>query len=116
MLIPIKTLDDLGRVLRATRKAQNIRQEDLAGVAGVGHVFVREAEHGVETVSVGRLMKLFAELGLELQVDVPDEIRNEIAHSCSVALRPIKRRGQAPQSLKHSASADANDLSTLSSK
>ena len=42
----INTVADLGLILRAVRKSQGLRLDDLAGSAGLGHVFAREVEYG----------------------------------------------------------------------
>ena len=43
----------LGLVVRATRKAAGLRQDELAGAAGVGLRFVVELERGKPTAQIG---------------------------------------------------------------
>lgn len=62
---------EVGEIIRATRKANKIRLDDIAGMAGVGHVFVGDVEYGKETAQIGRVIKLMRELGLKFTVDVP---------------------------------------------
>lgn len=71
MKIQITTVAELGEVVRATRKANNIRLDDVASMAGLGPVFVGDVEYGKETVQMGRVLQLLRELGLKLVVDVP---------------------------------------------
>lgn len=78
--------------MRATRRTQKVRLDDLAGSAGVGHVFARDVEHGKETVQLGRVLKLLAELGIELKADLSDDTQAEWERLRGVGLRPIKRR------------------------
>ena len=59
--------------IRAVRKEQGMRQDDTAGGAGVGHVFLRDVERGKETVQLGLVLKVLDELGIELSIDIPDE-------------------------------------------
>ena len=92
MHIPIKTPQELGLAIRATRRAQKVRLDDVSGSAGVGHVFTREVEHGKETVQLGRVMRLLEELGIELMVDVPDEAMAELSRLRKTGLRPLKPR------------------------
>jgi transcriptional regulator with XRE-family HTH domain len=92
MHIPIKTPQELGLAIRATRRAQKVRLDDVSGSAGVGHVFTREVEHGKETVQLGRVLRLLEELGIELMVDVPDEAMVELARLRKTGLRPLKPR------------------------
>lgn len=92
MHIPIKTPQELGLAIRATRRTQKVRLDDVSGSAGVGHVFTREVEHGKETVQLGRVLRLLEELGIELMVDVPDEAMDELARLRKTGLRPLKPR------------------------
>ncbi len=82
--------------MRASRKAQNVRLDDLAGSAGVGHVFVREVEHGKPTVQLGRVLKLLAEVGIELKADVPDEAIDVLALLRATGSRPLEGRRRSP--------------------
>lgn len=72
MKIPITTMAELGQVTRATRKANNIRLDDAASMAGLGAVFVGDVEYGKETVQMGRVLQLMKELGLKLTVEIPE--------------------------------------------
>ena len=92
MNIPIQSPKDLGIAIRATRKAQHVRLDDVAGSAGVGHVFVREVEHGKESISLGKVMQLMRELGLKLTVEIPEIAEAEYSKLRSAGLRPLKPR------------------------
>lgn len=72
MATPIRTTTDLGKVIRSQRKAQGLRQQDVADVIGASHVFVRHVEQGRPTVQLGRVLQLLEELGIELRADLPD--------------------------------------------
>jgi len=95
MELLIKTPQELGLLVRATRKQQKIRMDDVAGSAGVGPVFVREVERGKSTVQLGRVMKLLAELGIELRADVSDEVIPAFEHLKKVGVKPLKPRRSA---------------------
>jgi len=92
MDIPITSPQQLGLLIRATRKAQKLRLDDLAGTAGVGHVFVREVERGKETVQLGRVMRLLGELGIELTAGVSPEVAPEFQRLQSVGVKPLRPR------------------------
>jgi transcriptional regulator with XRE-family HTH domain len=92
MLITIKSPGQLGLLIRAVRKHQKIRMDDIAGSAGVGPVFVREVERGKETVQLGRVMQILAELGIELQADVPDEVKDTLAALTTKGVKPFTPR------------------------
>ena len=88
----IHTVADLGLILRAVRKSQGLRLDDLAGSAGVGHVFAREVEHGKATVQMGRVLKLLQEAGLQLTVDIPSRALEQFEALQSTGLKPLKPR------------------------
>lgn len=93
MLVPILSPQQLGLLIRATRRTQKLRMDDTAGTAGVGHVFVREVERGKPTVQLGRVMRLLAELGIELKAEVADAVMPEFQRLESVGVKPpIPRR------------------------
>lgn len=58
----------LGQLIRAERKRQQLTQEQLAGVAGVGVRFVRELESGKESCRVGLTLTVLQTLGLTVSI------------------------------------------------
>lgn len=58
----------LGQLIRAERKRQQLTQEQLAGVAGVGVRFVRELESGKEGCRVGLALTVLQTLGLTVNI------------------------------------------------
>lgn len=74
----INDVGDLGQVIRAARKAHGLRQDDLAGSAGVSHVYMRDLEHGKETVQMGRALKVLKELGVRFEVAIPDDVHERL--------------------------------------
>lgn len=96
MQVKISSPQELGLLIRATRKTQKMRLDDVAGSAGLGHVFVREVERGKETVQLGRVMKLLAELGIELHADVPQDVAPVLAALKVTGVKPLKPRRPLP--------------------
>ncbi|WP_348672915.1 hypothetical protein [uncultured Abyssibacter sp.] len=70
MNIPITNPTELGELIRAVRKTQRVRMDDIPGMS---HVFVRDVERGKPTAQIGLVMALLDELGIRLVADVPDE-------------------------------------------
>lgn len=105
MLINISSPQTLGLLIRASRKRQKIRMDDVAGSAGVGPVFVREVERGKETVQLGRVMKLLAELGIELKAEVPEDVVHTFAELKLSGVKPLKPRARTSKA----AATDARD-------
>ncbi|HAT30848.1 MAG TPA: transcriptional regulator [Janthinobacterium sp.] len=106
MFIDITSPQELGLLIRATRKHQKIRMDDVAGSAGVGPVFVREVERGKETVQLGRVMQILAELGIELKADVPDEVMPALALLRRTGVKPLTRRKPARKDASAKREAD----------
>jgi len=98
MLIKITSVQELGLLIRATRKKQKIRMDDIAGSAGVGPVFVRDVERGKETVQFGRVLKLLKELGIELRADVSEDVGPAFHLLKQVGVKPLKPRGLVSKS------------------
>lgn len=64
---------DIGAAVRRARKAAGLRQDDLAGLAGVGTRFLIELEAGKPTMRLDKLLGVLAALGIDLHVDgAPD--------------------------------------------
>lgn len=74
MQIPINSAGTIGKVVRASRKAQKVRQDDAAGSIGVSENFLGKVEKGSESVQWGKLFQVLEGLGVRVIVDVPDDI------------------------------------------
>ena len=65
------TPSDLGTFVRRVRKAQGLRQDQLAGVAGVGLRFIVDLEAGKPTIQVGKLLTVLEALGCKVAITPP---------------------------------------------
>lgn len=74
MKIAINNPAAIGKVVRATRKAQKIRQDDAAGSIGVSENFLGKIERGGDSVQWGKLFQVLEGLGVKVMVDVPDSV------------------------------------------
>ena len=74
MKIPIDNAAAIGKVVRASRKAQKIRQDDTAGSIGVSENFLGKIERGSESVQWGKLFQVLEGLGIRVMVDVPESV------------------------------------------
>lgn len=61
----------LGRLVRRERKAQNLKQAELAAVSGVGVRFIVDLEAGKPTLQLGKVLHVVATLGCEIEVTPP---------------------------------------------
>lgn len=96
MKVMVSDVKQAGMLVRAVRKSQSLRQDDLAGSAGVGHVFVRDAERGKETIEFGRFLRLLDELGIRMEFDVPESSIPEYERLKTTGLKPLPTRGSKP--------------------
>ena len=69
----------LGQVIRAARRHSKVRLDDLAATAGVSKQFTSDVEHGKPTVQLGLVLKLLAELGIGLELDIPEDAARTLA-------------------------------------
>jgi len=74
MKIAIDNAAAIGKVVRASRKAQKIRQDDAAGSIGVSENFLGKIERGSDSVQWGKLFQVLEGLGVRVTVDVPDNV------------------------------------------
>ena len=74
MKIPINNAAAIGKVVRASRKAQKIRQDDAAGSIGVSENFLGKIERGSDSVQWGKLFQVLQGLGIRVEVDIPDDV------------------------------------------
>lgn len=68
----IRNTQELGRVVRAVRKSQGVRQDDTAGSIGVSENFLAKVEHGGERAQLGKVLQVLHELGIEIVLKFPE--------------------------------------------
>lgn len=97
--ISIQSVAAFGQVVRAVRKAGGVRQDDVAGSVGVSHVYLRDLEHGKETVQMGRALQVLAELGIRMELEIPDEAFERLqSDAARLAAKKTAFEQQAQQS------------------
>ncbi|MGF7154724.1 helix-turn-helix transcriptional regulator [Novosphingobium gossypii] len=70
---PLKSVAEIGQLIRTERKAQGLRQDDLAAASGVGLRFIVDLERGKETVQLGKVLAVLAALGCSIELAQPGE-------------------------------------------
>jgi transcriptional regulator with XRE-family HTH domain len=78
MQIAIQSVRELGSVVRSVRRASRVRLDDLAATAGMSKQFVADVEHGKATVQLGLVLRLLAELGVPVTLDIPQSAEREL--------------------------------------
>ena len=66
------TPKQIGTLIRATRKLQGLRQDELAAASGVGLRFLVELEAGKATAQLGKTLAVLAALGCAIDITPPD--------------------------------------------
>ena len=66
MQTQITTISTLGALIKEARKAQNLTQEDLAGMTLTGRRFIVDLENGKETAEIGKVLQVLNALGIAL--------------------------------------------------
>ncbi len=59
---------EIGDIVRKTRKAVGLRQDELAGAAGVGLRFVVDLEAGKPTAQIGKTLQVLSALGCSFHI------------------------------------------------
>ena len=64
----IVSAQDIGEIVRNTRKKQGATQSEFASLCGVGVRFISELENGKPTAQVAKLLQVLKCLGLEMKI------------------------------------------------
>ena len=64
----ISTVEDIGHCIKTKRKQLQVRQEEAAGLSGVGTKFLSQLEHGKETAEIGKVLQVLKSMGLEVYI------------------------------------------------
>jgi transcriptional regulator with XRE-family HTH domain len=94
MHIELDSADAMGAVVRASRKAQSIRQDDAAGSIGVSESFMGKVENGDDSVQWGKLFQVLEGLGVRVILDVPDEAADQLAAAQQLLARRQRARAE----------------------
>lgn len=70
----IKSFEQMGAVLRATRVALNVPLADLAETLETSQTLLRRQEQGHSTVALKKLFATMQELGIEMHLSFPSTI------------------------------------------
>ena len=64
----LKSVNEIGILIRDARKAQGISQEQLAGVAATGTRFISDLENGKSTIQLFKVLRVLDALGLGMYI------------------------------------------------
>jgi len=89
-MIKIKNSQQIGLLIKLSRKEQGIDQASLASICGFSERPLKAIEKGKGTLSVDKLLKILDELGIKLHVESPnslltEELENKLTQSIKLA-------------------------------
>ena len=67
----IVTPDQIGKIIRETRKKLGVTQKDLALISGTGLRFIIDIEKGKTTCHIGKVLMVMKNLGIKLHITMP---------------------------------------------
>lgn len=94
MQTQISSVQDIGALVRATRKSAGIRIDDLAATLQLSKQFVSDLELGKPSVHLDKAMKVLQALGLYVYVDAPDNALQQLQRSKALIERTTARRSR----------------------
>ena len=65
----IKSVKELGILVRDTRKKLKLSQVELAQLSNLGTRFISDLENGKPTCEIEKVLKVVANLGIKLEVN-----------------------------------------------
>jgi len=66
--VQIRSMEQLGELVRATRRANGVDQATTAGLVGVGVRFLGDLERGKSNLRIGLVLRVLERLGLEVWI------------------------------------------------
>lgn len=71
--VPLGNMDSasLGLIVRRERKAQKLKQAELAAVSGVGIRFIVDLEAGKPTLQLEKVLRVITTLGCDITITPP---------------------------------------------
>lgn len=71
------TPEQLGEIVRKARRGLGLRQDQLAGAAGVGVRFIGDLEAGKPTAHIGKALAVLDALGCRIVIETPRTTSDE---------------------------------------
>ncbi|MFK5949197.1 MAG: hypothetical protein QM500_10570 [Methylococcales bacterium] len=72
--IKVRNTKQLGAASKLVRQSQSLDQETAGLLSGNGLTFMSQFENGKKTVEIGRVLNLFEQLGIEVEINLPPNL------------------------------------------
>jgi transcriptional regulator with XRE-family HTH domain len=79
MKVPVKSVADIGQVIRVTRISQDLDQLTAAQLSNAGQSFLSHLENGKETAQIGKVLQVLESLGIGVELTLPPDIEALLA-------------------------------------
>jgi transcriptional regulator with XRE-family HTH domain len=79
MKVPVKSVADIGQVIRITRISQELDQLTAAQLSNAGQSFLSHLENGKETAQIGKVLQVLESLGIGVELTLPPDIEALLA-------------------------------------
>ena len=67
-LLPVRSMADIGRIVRQERKRRRMSQAEFAALCGVGRRFLVELERGKPSLRTDRMIDVLSNAGIALYI------------------------------------------------
>lgn len=74
MKIPVKSVADIGQIIRVTRISQNLDQLTAAQLSNAGQSFLSHLENGKATAQIGKVLQVLESLGIGIELTLPPDV------------------------------------------
>ena len=68
------SVENIGKLVRRTRKSLGLTQSELAMVSDTGKRFIGELENGKSSCQLGKALQVIESLGITIQFSLPEEV------------------------------------------
>ncbi len=79
MKVPVKSVADIGQVIRITRISQDLDQLTAAQLSNAGQSFLSHLENGKETAQIGKVLQVLESLGIGVELSLPPDVEALLA-------------------------------------
>lgn len=79
MKMPVKSVAEIGQVIRITRISQDLDQLTAAQLSNAGQSFLSHLENGKETAQIGKVLQVLESLGIGVELTLPPDVEALLA-------------------------------------
>lgn len=74
MKVPVKSVTDIGQIIRITRISQDLDQLTASQLSNAGQSFLSHLENGKETAQIGKVLQVLESLGIGVELTLPPDV------------------------------------------